>query len=122
MQEQRQTVRVDAKVDVSLRADPRGPAQKVLSSRALHAQGIQLLLPNRLPLNQRVELEIYLPAQAGPLKAVGEVSWVEHIGDVYEGYYQVGIRFLELADSARQVIEELIRAELAKLKPLPSEG
>lgn len=122
MEEQRQTVRVDLNVGVSFRVDAQEKVQKALSSRALNSEGIQLLLPARVPSKEQVELEMYIPSQPSPLKAKGTVAWIEHLGDVYEGYYAVGIRFLELADSARQAIEKLIEGELSKLKPLPSEG
>jgi len=122
MEEQRQTVRLDVNVGVRFRVGAQETVQKALSSRALNTEGIQLLLPGRVPPKEPVELELDIPGQQSPLKASGEVAWVEHLGDVYEGFYMVGIRFLELTDSARQAIEEFIRAELAKLKPLPSEG
>ncbi len=121
MEEQRQTVRVDLNVAVSFRIDSQETVHKALSSRGLNTEGIQLLVPGRVPAKEQLELEIFLPNQPSPLKASGEVAWVEHVGDVYEGFYAVGIRFLELADSARQVIEKLIEEELSKLKPLPSE-
>ena len=122
MEEQRQTVRIDLNVGVSFRVDAQERVQKSLSSRALNAEGIQLLLSGRIPAKEQVDLEMYLPNQPSPLKAKGTVAWVEHLGDEYEGYYAVGIRFLELADSARQAIERLIEDELNKLTPLPSEG
>ena len=121
MEEQRQTVRLDVNVGVSCRIDAQETVQKALSTRALNTEGIQLLLPGRVPLKEQVELEIHIPSQQTPLKASGQVAWVERLGDVYEGFYAVGIRFLELADSARQAIEKLIEEELSKLKPLPSE-
>lgn len=122
MEEQRQTVRLDMNVGVRLRVDAQETVQKALSARALNAEGIQLLLPGRVPPKEQVELEMDLPSQPSLLKVSGQVAWVEHLGDVYEGYYAVGIRFLELSDSARQAIEKLIEEELNKLKPLPSEG
>jgi len=122
MEEQRNTVRLDVNVGVSFRVDAQEMVQKALASRALNAEGIQLLVPGRIPSKELVELDIHLPNQQTPLKASGEVAWVEHLGDVYEGFYRVGIRFLGLAESARQAIEEFIRAELAKLKPLPSKA
>ena len=122
MEEQRQTVRIDINVGVSFRVDAQEVVQKAISSRAMNTEGIQLLVPGRIPLREQVELDLYLPNQQTPLKALGEVAWVEHLGDVYEGFYRVGIRFLGLAESARQAIEEFIRAELAKLKPLPSKA
>lgn len=122
MEEQRQTVRADLNVGVSLRVDDQEAVHKALGSRALSAEGIQLLLPGRIPTKEPVHLEIFLPSQPTPLKAEGEVAWINHLGDVYEGFYQVGIRFRELAESDRQRIEQLITAELGKLKPLPLEG
>ena len=121
MEEQRRTVRVDLNVGVNLRIGSQDAIHKTIASRALGPEGIQLLLPGRIPPKAQVELELYLPNQQSPLKASGQVAWVEHLGDVYEGFYMVGIRFLELADSARQAIEKLIEEELSKLKPLPSE-
>ena len=120
MEEQRQTVRLDMNVGVRLRVDAQETVQKALSSRALNAEGIQLLLPGRVHPKEQVELEMDIPGQPSPLKAKGTVAWVEHLGDVYEGFYAVGIRFLELADSARQAIKKLIEEELSKLKPLPA--
>ncbi|MBI3083754.1 MAG: PilZ domain-containing protein [Candidatus Omnitrophica bacterium] len=122
MEEQRQTVRVDINVGVRLRVDAQETVQQALSSRALNSEGIQLLLPGRVNPRERVELEIVLPGQPAPLNASGEVAWVEHLGDVYEGYYRVGVRFLELGESVRQAIEALIAEELSKLKPVPSEA
>jgi len=122
MEEQRNTVRLDVNVGVSFRVDAQETVQKALSSRALNAEGIQLLVPGRIPSKEQVELDLHLPNQPSPLKASGEVTWTEHLGDVYEGYYMVGVRFLELGESVRQAIEEFIRAELAKLKPLPSKA
>lgn len=121
MEERRQTVRVDLNVGVSVRVDAHKGVQRALSSRALNSEGIQLLLPARVPPKEQVELELSIPSQPSPLKVSGQVAWVEHLGDVYEGFYMVGIRFLELADSARQVIEKLIEEELRNLHPLPSE-
>lgn len=122
MEEQRQTVRIGINVGVNFRVDAQEVVQRALASRALNAEGIQLLVPRRIPLREQVELDLYLPNQQSPIKALGEVAWTEHLGDVYEGFYMVGIRFLGLAESVRQAIEELIKAELAKLKPLPSEA
>lgn len=122
MQEQRHTVRLDIDVGVSFRVDAQEVVQKALASRALNAEGIQLLVPGWIPPKEQVELDLYLPNQQTPLQASGEVARTEHVGDVYEGYYHVGIRFLGLAESTRQAIDELIRAELATRKPLPSEA
>jgi len=122
MEEQRQIVRVDINVGVSFRVDGQATVQKALASRALSAAGLQLLLPGRISPKEQVELEIYLPYQSSPLKASGEVAWTEHWGDVYEGYWMVGVRFIGLGESVRQAIEKLIEEELSKLKPLPSEG
>ena len=122
MEEQRQTVRVDINVGVSFRVGAQEVVQKALASRALNTEGIQLLVPRRIRPKEQVELDLYLPDQQTPLKASGEVAWTEHVGDVYEGYYRVGVRFLELGESGRQAIEALIAEELSKLKPLPSEG
>jgi len=121
MQEQRQTVRVDINVGVNLRINSQDTIHKALASRALNTEGIQLLLPGRIPPKERVELEIYLPNQQSPLTASGQVAWVEHLGDVYEGFWRVGVRFIELGESVRQAIEALIAEELSKLKSLPSE-
>lgn len=114
MEEQRQTVRLDVNAGVSFRIDSQKVVHRALSSRALNAEGVQLLIPARIPTKEQLELEIVLPSQPSPLKANGTVAWVDHLGDVYEGYYAVGIKFLELADSARQAIEKLIEAELSK--------
>ncbi len=122
MEEQRQAVRIDINVSVSFHVDAQEVVQKAISSRALNAEGIQLLVPGRIPPKEQVELDLYLPNQPSPLKASGEVAWVEHLGDVYEGFYRVGIRFLGLAESVRQAIEALLAEELSKLKPLPSEA
>jgi len=121
MEEQRQTVRVDLNLGVSLRINSQDTIHKALASRALNTEGIQLLLPGRIPPKERVELEIYLPNQQSPLTASGQVAWVEHLGDVYEGFWRVGVRFIELGESVRQAIEALIAEELSKLKSLPSE-
>jgi hypothetical protein len=122
MEEQRQVVRVDINVGVSFRVAAQEVAQKALASRALNTEGIQLLLPGVIHPKERVELELYLPNQQSPLKVSGEVAWTEHLGDVYEGFWMVGLRFVALAESARQAIEALIAEELSKLKPLPSEA
>lgn len=122
MEEQRQTVRIDLNVGVSFRVDAQEMVQKAISSRALNAEGIQLLIPGRIPAKEQLALEIVLPSQPSPLNAMGEVAWIQHLGDVYEGFYSVGVRFLELAEPARQAIEALIAEELRKLKPLPSEA
>lgn len=123
MEEQRQTVRVDLNnVRVSFRIDAQEIIQKALASRALNTEGIQLLVPGRIPPKARIELDIDLPNQQSPLKASGEVAWAEHVGDVYEGWWRVGVRFLGLGESVRQAIEALIVEELSKLKPLPSEA
>ena len=122
MEEERQTVRLDINAGVSFRIDSQEAIHKALSSRALNAEGIQLLIPGRIPAKEQLELEIVLPSQSSPLKALGEVAWIQHLGDVYEGFYSVGVRFLELTESARQAIEALIAEELSKMKPLPSEG
>ena len=120
MEERRQTVRLDVDVGVSFRVNGHDAVQKALASRALNAEGIQLLVPGRIPPKEQVELDLCLPNQPAPLKASGEVAWAEHVGDVYEGYWMVGVRFIGLGESVRQIIEELIREELAKVKPLPS--
>lgn len=122
MEEQRQTVRVNVDLAVSLQINAHGTRQKALRSGALNTEGIQLLLPGRLPSNERVELELSLPNQPSACNVSGEVAWIKHLGDVYEGYYLVGIRFVELAESARHAIEALIAEDLSRLKPLPSEA
>jgi Tfp pilus assembly protein PilZ len=122
MEEQRQAIRVDIDFAVSLQINGHGTRQKALRSGALNTEGIQLLLPGRIPSNERVELELSLPNQPSACNVSGEVAWIEHLGDVYEGYYLVGIRFVELAESARHTIETLMADELSKLKPLPSEA
>ena len=121
MQEQRQTVRVDVNVGVSFRVDAQEVIQKALASRALNTEGIQLLVPDRIPLKEQVELDIHLPNQQSPIKVSGEVAWTEHLGDVYEGFWRIGVRFIGLDESARQAIAALIMQELSTLKPIALE-
>ena len=122
MEEQRQTVRLNVNAIVHFRIDGQETAQTALASRALSVEGIQLFIPGRIGRKQRVELEIYPPNHESTLELSGEVVWVESVGDVYEGYYVVGVRFLELAEPTRQAIEALIQEELSRLKPIALGG
>jgi len=97
--ERRKFVRLNLLVDVVYHKRPSTQKEKLSLSKNISGGGICLIVYEELKKSQLLELEIYLPEEETPIKALGKVAWVNEfvIGDASKGIrYDVGIEFVEI--------------------------
>lgn len=68
--------------------------------------GVRFVANEFLPLASRLVVEVFLPANPRPVKAISKVAWIRKVpsGDQYE----VGNQFLEVAKEDKNNLSEYI--------------
>jgi uncharacterized protein (TIGR02266 family) len=74
------------------------------TSKNISAGGIFLLAADPLPEETRVSLEISIPDSPVPIRAQGEVVWIQRLPP--SGF---AVRFLEISDQAREYLRFLVQ-------------
>jgi len=97
--EKRKFVRLNFLVDVVYQKRPSAQKERITLSRNISGGGICLIAYEELVKSQLLDLEIYLPDNDEPVKAVGKVAWVNEfvIGDASKGKrFDAGIEFVKI--------------------------
>ncbi len=97
--ERRRFVRLNFLVDVVYHKRPSTEKEKLSLSKNISGGGICLIVYEELKKSQLLDLEIYLPKEEMPIKALGKTAWVNEfvIGDASKGVrYDVGIEFIKI--------------------------
>ncbi|MBU4375934.1 MAG: PilZ domain-containing protein [Candidatus Omnitrophica bacterium] len=68
--------------------------------------GVRFIANEFLPLASRLVVEVFLPANPRPIKAISKVAWIRKVpsGDQYE----IGNQFLEVAKEDRNNLSEYV--------------
>ncbi len=72
--------------------------------------GVCILLPEEIPTNTLLSLNIYLPNCDKPIILKGKVVWIER-SDYYtpgRTYYNVGIEFIDIDEKTQSLINSYI--------------
>ena len=96
----RKFVRLNFLVDVVYSKRLSVRKEKISLSRNISAGGICLIVYEELKKAQLLDLEIYLPGDDRPVKALGKVAWLNEfvIGDVSKGRrFDAGIEFVKIS-------------------------
>ncbi len=119
MQDKRKHVRLvvnTAVVYVALGADA---SPRPALSRNISCGGLHLCLERQISVQDPIKLEIYLPAEEKPIKAVAQVAWQDKEADAGGGY-NTGVKFTDISGEdrvriARYVLEGVRRSGKATL-------
>lgn len=68
--------------------------------------GIRFIANEFLPLASRLVVEVFLPAQPRPVKAIAKVAWIRKIASTDQ--YEVGNQFLEVGKEDKVNLSEYI--------------
>lgn|GEM_PF-748943 len=111
-QERREFKRISKKLQIDyyyLSTDGNELAKKEGSAKATTTNvgwgGIQFLLPEKLKKGTRLSLEIQLERERSPIRAVGEVVWMEEAPDKAEAdgtrIFRTGVKFVGFSSEAQ---------------------
>lgn len=94
--ERRKHQRIESKMPIQYRK-LREPGEGTIGALSVNVSegGIRFLANEFLPLASRLVVELFLPAQPRPVKAISKVAWIRKVpaGEQYE----IGNQFLEVA-------------------------
>lgn len=110
---------VNLKVNYKIASQPK--AAGTTFSRNLSSIGINILIPEKLKEEEKLDLEIFLTESSKPVKAVGKAVWQSQCSyqpKSQRRYYSTGIHFLEMnSDDAiitSDFIGEILRRQKAE--------
>jgi len=104
--DRRRTHRVPVQVPVQLKAGGDKPMEGILLD--LSCEGLDVLMPHAIPPATAIHVNFTLPGTGIVVDAGGEVAWANANGET-------GVRFLELADEARQKMQEWLANNIPEL-------
>ena len=107
MQEQRQFVRLDTRLELTYTVLPSGTATQAVTKNA-SGGGICLLTDQTLTPGTRLQLAMHVPGAAQSVNFIGEVVWSEPyevIGKTeHRRSVEMGVRFVEIAPRDREAV------------------
>lgn len=68
--------------------------------------GVRFVANEFLPLARRLVVEVFLPAQPRPIKAISKVAWIRKITSTDQ--YEIGNQFLEMGKEDKINLSEYI--------------
>jgi len=113
--ERRKFVRLDRLVDIVYRKHQTLEKEKLTLSRNISIGGICLVVYEKLKESQLLELDLCIPEEKIPIKALGKVVWVHEyiIGNVSKDRrYDVGIEFIEISDEDVNKVNKYVFSHL----------
>jgi c-di-GMP-binding flagellar brake protein YcgR len=98
MEENRKYVRITESLKIAYKVvNPiAGPGECL--SKEVSAGGIRLSVQERLAPGDILELDISLPHTSKPIRATGEVVWVNEVDD-FNVQFMIGIKFIKINPS-----------------------
>jgi|MudIll2142460700_1097286.scaffolds.fasta_scaffold238910_2 uncharacterized protein (TIGR02266 family) len=113
--------RADPRADVNLEVRYRSTHDFMLAyAKNISGGGICIRTAKPLPLNSEVQLRFSLPGFPTPFEVKGLVVWTNPFGGQTAFPTGMGIKFLEMSPDDKKVIDDFVRAELAKSRPTPA--
>ncbi len=107
MDERRQFVRIDTRLEVQYTLLPSGRA-KASVTKNVSAGGICLFAEQRLPIGQVLQVSLKLLGREQPVNFTGEVRWCEEYETIGKTTRQrsieAGVQFVEIAPQDRDAI------------------
>lgn len=121
-QERREFVRVSKMLEIDylyLSSDGKEFAKREGVAKATSTNiswgGIQLLLPEKLQNGTRLSLEIQLEQNRPPVRAVGEVVWMEEASDTEDSdgmrVFRTGVKFVGFSSEAQDRLVKFLYEE-----------
>lgn len=121
MQERRQFVRLDTRLEISYAVLPTEKAKRALT-KDIGGGGICLFAEKPLPAGTRLQVAMTLPGREEPVNFTAEVVWCEQYEVIGKGEHrravELGVRFMEIAPQDRDAIMQHV---ILSLKP-PTAG
>ena len=122
-QERREFKRISKMLQIDylyLSSDGKDLAKKEGKTKAMSTNvgwgGVQLILPEKLLKGTRLALEIQLEANRSPIRAVGEVVWMEEAPDKSdpEGtrVFRTGVKFVGFSSEAQNRLIKFLYEEV----------
>ena len=109
MEERRRYVRLDTRLRINYRVLPQSPTRENSETLDIGGGGIRIFLTAPLKVGTLLELEIFLPEEATPVRCQGKVVWVEEFA-IYQGTreerkdVEAGVEFSDIAPQDRDRI------------------
>ena len=107
MEERRQFVRLDTRLETSYTVLPTGTA-KTLITKDIGGGGVCLFADKPLSAGTRLQVSMKLPGRDAPVNFTGEVVWSEEyemIGKTQrQKAVEAGIRFVEISPQDREAV------------------
>ena len=120
MEERRQFVRLDTRLDVNYSILPSGQSQPTVSKN-VSGGGICLFLKQSVPVGTRLQVAMKLPGRDAPAHFTGEVVWCETyemIGRTErQRSVEAGVRFVEIAPADQTAIMQHVILQLQPNRP-----
>lgn len=122
MEERRQFVRLDTRLEVKYTILPSGSATASVT-RDIGGGGICLFTDQVLERGQQLQVSLALPGRAQPVNFTGEVMWCEAYEMIGQSSRQkaveAGIRFVEIAPQDQEAVLQHV---ILNFKPQPTKG
>ena len=105
--EKRKYIRVNVGIPLQYK-NLRGLSEGTIGAitRDMSEAGVRFISNEFLPLASRLVVQIFLPAQPRPIKAIAKVAWIRKSSS--EDQYEVGNHFLEVDREDKKHLTEYI--------------
>ncbi|MCH8218887.1 MAG: PilZ domain-containing protein, partial [Planctomycetes bacterium] len=122
MDERRQFVRLDTRLDVSYTYLPTANQQQSVT-KDIGGGGICFFANEVLKPGDRLQVSMKLPGREQPVNFIGEVIWSEQYETIgkteRKRAIEVGVKFVEIAPKDRDAVMEHVILTLQPRKPQP---
>ena len=111
-EERRKFARLNILVDVSYTKHATNEKRKLSLTRNISRGGVCFVGYEKVQDNDTIDLNVYLPGSAEPVKAIGKVVWVREftIGENFQNKrYDVGVEFVEISDQNSGKIDQYMQ-------------
>ncbi len=107
-EERRKWVRVDATVPLQYKK-LKGQSEGTIGAitKDVSEGGVQFISNEFLPLASRLVVEVFLPAQPKPIKAISKVAWIQKASSGDQ--YVIGNQFLEVGREDRGQLADYVK-------------
>ena len=122
MEERRQFVRLDTRLDITYAVLPSGQAQQTVVKN-VSGSGVCIFLKQAVPQGSRLQVAMKLPGREQPVNFTAEVVWCERyemIGQTErQQAVEAGVRFVEISPADREAILQHVILQLQPNRPKP---
>lgn len=117
VKERRRSIRFNRRLDVNCKVAEKPDSRWSIFSKNISGEGICIVLPEILPVDADVDLEIAIPQIAHPLNVNGKVVWVKEIGSPASGgrrEFNAGVKFTNIKAKDEETLKKFISEEIKK--------